>query len=260
MQLSEEYASADCKQEHGSVRRMLPNLLAFVIGLSLAWFLKWETGDLVWSLWLCSLVVGYLTLLSAIAGGAYVGWHTIRNVEFEKKHRMPAICGGIALALFFLGFFSLHFCGFHAGHSVFLSHLFPVDGMPADGFGRAFNNPALLWILAVRHLMAPYGLFLLPALLAERRHVFGPLIRAVRSVRDGASGDGAAAGDRKSHTKVFADAMGRPYLNVMRMHLLIFFFAIAHFMKFDSFVVYAVVYFVYFFPWGEFKNPARNAK
>jgi hypothetical protein len=36
---------------------------------------------------------------------------------------------------------------------------------------------------------------------------------------------------------------------VVRLHLLIFFFAAAHFLKLESFLVYAVVYAVYFFPW-----------
>jgi hypothetical protein len=40
-----------------------------------------------------------------------------------------------------------------------------------------------------------------------------------------------------------------PYLKVVRMHLLIFFFAFAHFAGLDNFAVYAVVYAVYFFPW-----------
>jgi hypothetical protein len=33
------------------------------------------------------------------------------------------------------------------------------------------------------------------------------------------------------------------------MHMLIFFFFIAHFARLDNFVVYAVVYAAYFFPW-----------
>jgi hypothetical protein len=43
--------------------------------------------------------------------------------------------------------------------------------------------------------------------------------------------------------------MMAPYKNVVRMHLLIFFFAFAHFARLDNFGVYAVVYAVYFFPW-----------
>ena len=40
-----------------------------------------------------------------------------------------------------------------------------------------------------------------------------------------------------------------PYRSVARMHMLIFFFFIAHFARLDNFVVYAVVYAAYFFPW-----------
>ena len=45
-----------------------------------------------------------------------------------------------------------------------------------------------------------------------------------------------------------------PYKNVIRMHLLIFFFAFAHFAKLESFWVYAAVYAVYFFPWRLLKK------
>lgn len=40
-----------------------------------------------------------------------------------------------------------------------------------------------------------------------------------------------------------------PYKNVIRLRLLIFFFAAAHYAKLDELIVYAVVYAVYFFPW-----------
>ena len=48
--------------------------------------------------------------------------------------------------------------------------------------------------------------------------------------------------------------MMAPYRNVVRLHLLIFFFAAAHFAKLDNFLVYAVVYAVYFFPWRLIKR------
>ncbi len=58
------------------------------------------------------------------------------------------------------------------------------------------------------------------------------------------------------------DLFSRPYVNVVRMHLVIFFVAICHALKFDSFAVYAVVYAVYFFPWSVFRrsdgNPRQN--
>lgn len=246
--------------------RVLPDILAFGIGLGAAYFLKWNTTDLVWSLWLSSLVLGYLTLLSAICGGAYLGLHAVRSKELKQTQRMPMILIGAAGGLFLLGFFSVHFCGFHAGHSVFLRQFFPVDGMPSDGFGKAFMNPPLLWLLVFQHLMVPYGLFLIPAIIAERQHVFSPLISAVKAVRMGTNADGMAAegveepeGKPGKKRNPLGDAMGRPYRNVVRMHLLIFFFAFCHAVKVDSFLVFTVVYVVYFFPWGEVKRSKSRA-
>ena len=40
-----------------------------------------------------------------------------------------------------------------------------------------------------------------------------------------------------------------PYRNVVRMHLLIFFFAFTSMAGADGALVYGVVYAVYFFPW-----------
>jgi hypothetical protein len=239
------------------ILRVLPDILAFTIGLAAAYFLKWDTKDLVWSLWLCSFVLGYLTLLGALAGGAYIGFHVIAHKDFKKGKRMSAIFMGVAAGVFLLGFFSLHFGGFHAIHSVFLQQFFPISGMPDDGFGDAFMNPPLLWAMVFKHLMTPYGFFLIPAIIAERQHVFMPLVRAVRAVRTDTAPDlrlnrkGEERKGKKSHP--VGDAMSRPYINVVRMHLLIFFFAFAHFLKVDSFLVYVVVSFVYFFPWREIK-------
>jgi len=51
-----------------------------------------------------------------------------------------------------------------------------------------------------------------------------------------------------------SDKMMGPYKNVIRLHLLIFFFAFASFAKMENFLVYAVVYAVYFFPWRLLKK------
>jgi hypothetical protein len=201
--------------------------------------------------------------LSAIAGAAYMGIHALNHKDFRKQYRNIAIIFGILGGLFFLGFFSFHFCGFHAGHSVFLRQFFPIDGMPDEGFGFAFMNPFLLWIGVFEYLMVPYGLFLIPAIIAERKYVFKPLISAVNSISSSAGAnyneDKNPVEKTRQGTQFLGDAMKRPYVNVVRMHLLIFFFAFAYFLKIDSFLVFAVVYFVYFFPWNEFKKLRQRA-
>jgi hypothetical protein len=257
-----------------ALRRILPDVFAFAIGLSTAWLLRWKTTDLVWSLWLGSLVLGYLTILSIIGGWVYIGVKVISHAEFPGEYRSQAILIGSVGALFFLGFFSVHFCGFHAGHAVFLSSFFPIEGLPNNVFAKAFTNPILLWKTVFKHLLMVYGGFLVPAIIAERRYVFASIIDAVKAVREGIQNDiardfrqsgapGVAlllAQHLKGQNKSPRDPFIRPYINVIRMHILIFFFAFCHMLKVESFFIYAVVYFVYFFPWKAFRKDSSQTQ
>lgn len=237
-------------------KTIAPDLLALFFGLALAWFLDWQTADLVWSLWLGSLVLGYLTILSTIAAGVYVGLHVVFHPEFPKARRPLLLALGTAGALFLLGFFSLHFCAFHAGHAGFLSLFFPLEGMPPEAFFDAFMNPLRLWQTAFRHVLPLYGAFLVPAILAERAHVFAAPASAIRAVNEGRPAAGLV--DKVLPRSLPGQNLGtlfsRPYVNVIRMHLLIFFFAASHALHVDSFLVYAAVYGVYFFPWAAFRT------
>ncbi|MDF1825080.1 MAG: DUF6498-containing protein [Verrucomicrobiales bacterium] len=238
-----------------TARVLAPNLAAFVIGLVLAWFLRWETTDLVWSLWLSSLVIGYATILIRLGYGSVLGWKAIHDDRVSASQRRTLLFIGIGFALFLLVFFSLHFCGFHAGHSVFLNSFFPLDGLPEEGFIRAFMNPLLLWKLVFQYLMIPYGLFIIPTVIAERKAIFKPFREALPD----SAGDIETGGKRLQHD-LLKDIFAGPYKNVVRMHLLIFFFAGCHFLKIESFLVYVVVSAVYFLPWKELKELSLFSK
>ena len=157
-------------------KAIAPDLLALALGLALAWFLDWQTTDLVWSLWLGSLVLGYLTILSTIAAGVYVGLNAIFHPEFPKARRPLLLALGAAGALFLLGFFSLHFCAFHAGHAGFLSLFFPLEGMPPD----ASASSTSIWIStrsgtsAPRHSLGRNGLIGVTASSGAPSGMIGP--------------------------------------------------------------------------------------
>src|SRR5918999_419180 len=122
-----------------------PDALAFALGLGAAWIAGWTTTDLVWSLWLSSLVVGYATIVwtiarpgLAIARGA---WRERALVsQAMSQWRGPVLVGaGILVVggLFMLAFFTVHFGGFHYVHSQFLAAFFPLDGGHAGRAGTA---------------------------------------------------------------------------------------------------------------------------
>jgi hypothetical protein len=222
-----------------------PDAFAFLLGLGLAWYFQWETRDLVWSLWLSSLVIGYAMIVWNIFGtGVYVAskaWQDRAELEGTARGKLIA-GGGVALigGLFLLAFFTVHFGGFHFVHSVFLNSFFPINP------GQARSFPGLALYLEV---LQRYWWFLPAAAIAERAafrfkpaEPAGPPDAAVTA-------EATAARHARNLKAGIGGGMMAPYRNVIRLHLLIFFFAAAHFARLDNFIVYAVVYAVYFFPW-----------
>jgi len=207
--------------------------VAFALGLVAAWWFSWKTTDLVWSLWLSSLVVGYTLIiwkLSAPLRGL------VRGMEADQSQIVGAGPKVITLGLFAFGtlfmlaFFTVHFGMFHFVHSVFLESFFPVTNEPTQGF--------IGWPTYVE-VISRYWWFLPAAFLAERQAFLRP---PKKSGLSALMPSGTTNGRRRA-------AMMEPYKNVVRMHLLIFFFAFVHFVGLENFVVYAAVYVVYFFPW-----------
>jgi hypothetical protein len=195
---------------------ILLDLLAFAAGLGMAWAFGWQAKDLVWGLWLSSLVVGYTTIVVGIGRGVFHGPRSLRTPGDLLGFAISLVLGG-----FLLTFFTIHFGGFHLVHSVFLNLFFPIvdaTDLPDAGlYTEVFRR---------------YWPFLAAAFLAERA--------ALRT---------AWTAPLDVRQRGGQDVMSAPYRNVVRMHLLIFFFAFAGAMGLDSFGVYAVVFAAYFFPW-----------
>ena len=75
--------------------------------------------------------------------------------------------------------------------------------------------------------------------------------------------DGAVTAEaiaRRKTRQGESGALFAPYKNVIRMHLLIFFFAGVAAMRLENFAIYAVVYAGYFFPWRLVRRKAVSDK
>jgi hypothetical protein len=232
-----------------------PDAVAFAFGLGLALFAGWTTTDLVWSLWLSSLVIGYAMIVWTIARP---GVDILRGVAREREVVTQVLRdskGGVAVVglvligvgLFALAFFTVHFGGFHYVHSQFLHGFFPLDGNPAVD-GRLAGGPDYT------EVFRRYWTFLPAAFLAER----AGFARPPAAIKDDLSVTAAAIAARKAANARKGAAMFAPYRNVMRMHFLIFFFAFAHFTHLDNVFVYTVVYAAYFFPWRLLKKATAH--
>ncbi|MDI1250641.1 MAG: DUF6498-containing protein [Lacunisphaera sp.] len=219
-----------------------PDALAFAGGLALAWFGHWDTKDLVWSLWLSSLVVGYAMIVWSIFGPAvFIGTKAWGDrAMLQETPKGPLVAGGSVLligGLFLLAFFTVHFGMFHFVHSVFLNAFFPVVAGVRGPSGALYGQ-----------VLTTYWPFVLVAAVAERQ-AFRLQPKPEETPDTSVKAEAIAARKARKAMKGGMTGMMAPYRNVIRLHLLIFFFAFASFAQLDSFLVYTVVYAVYFFPW-----------
>ena len=222
----------------------LPDLLAFLVGLAVVWVRGWSTTDLIWSLWLSSLVVGYALIVWALVQPALellgLGWQHRAEVEASPAWNDPkqlALLVAIALvgALGYLAFFTAHFGGFHFMQSQFLLDAYPL------GFPYHEMNRATLAEVVRRYWPA------LPSAFLARRYAFTR--RMLGGTRRAERGTVPATTTRSRWDEMAESRVAGPYLQVMRMHAVIIAFGALHSVQRESFTAFAVIYALYFFPW-----------
>jgi len=205
-------------------------LFSFAVTLLLAAAQRWQVVDLVWSLWISSLTLGFAYLFTGIAAkairggmgeGILVKGKTIRGLDAPAGLRWGLSIGG---ALFMVAFFTVHFGMFHFVHSVFLNLFFPL-------VGEQGSFPNMLEI--VRVCVLNYW----PVVLLSALSQLPNFLRVAESELD--------------------RLMTIPYLNVVKMHISIFVFAGLNILQVDSAaMVYLLV--LYFFPWSVIGNLVKR--
>ena len=200
-------------------------LFSFLATLMLALAQQWQTTDLVWSLWISSLVLGYGYLLTGIISRALRGVNGMEGSWGKAMHTLgsseeiswPLVVLG---ALFMIAFFSVHFLMFHFVHSVFLNLFFPLYGGETD-----FPQ----FLLTIRICIVRYW----PVVL------FSAATQLTNFFQVAESSD--------------ANFLSMPYRNVVKMHISIFVFAGLSFVHISSLALYYVLI-LYFFPFGSLKT------
>lgn len=224
-----------------------PDALAFALGLAVAWWAHWNAADLIWSLWLSSFVVGYATILWTIGfpcvAFAVLAWKSRHGSNSSPRAMLLQWAIILIGGLFTLGFFTVHFGGFHYVHSQILLAFFPIDGPGITDAGWASKATYL-------EVLRRYWVFL-PSAFLSHRAVF---LRTPMTLDPDRVLSSLAGRDRGK-----GGALAEPYKNVLRMHGLIFFFFFAHFAHLENFVIYTAIYAVYFFPWRLVRRESSTA-
>jgi hypothetical protein len=197
-----------------AVATTLPNLIVFG-AVSQGLPLSFRTVPV-----LILLVVGIVASLSSafplLPGGRPL--LPPSGIAFRLLTRWPFIA-------FMVGFFTIHFVGFHFGHGTFLNLFFPI--VPGASMGGGIDQML--------------GAFTGIVLTAASRYWPFVAISAVSFIP-------GWVGDLKGGRWTFFS----PYRNVVKMHLLIFVFAGLFAAKLHDWAVYPVLV-LYFFPWESLK-------
>ena len=202
-----------------SIKKVSFDFLSLALLVALDLSLKWTTKDLVWSFWLSSICVGYLTIVSSVLKLPLFVHAKKEEHNFQDKlpKHINLILGGFSL--FLIGFFSIHFLGFHLGHSIFLKSAFPLEGFTSKSSGLV-DFGYLKDILF--YLMPQYWCFVLVSLF-NKRDIFNKDIENfdLRSISIG------------------------PYQNVIKIHLLIFVIVGLRALEIQDLVIHSVVLIVF---------------
>jgi hypothetical protein len=188
------------------------DLGTFAAGLAATWFLGWSTRDLLWGLWICSLVSGFVFFVGS----------GVKKLKGQQTG--DVVIGSIGL-VFGLAFFALHFGAFHYIQGAMLDLLIPLEPDP----GRVYIGN-LTW-KGARSFSIFNTIFI-----ALTNYWTLIAIAIVHGFLSGIP-------DMQDRNESF-----RPYIFVLKMHFLMFALAALYAIGLESFPVYVLVLLFFFTP------------
>ena len=200
--------------------------VAFAGTLALAYFSGWLTKDLIWSLWLSSLAVGFLSVL--VSGG-----RRIIRPDATMVERTFSIAGALGAIVLF----SIHFGAFHYVYAAILDLLMPLMDHPGRVYigkltwkgGTSFSFWLTLGIALVQ-----YWPVVLLNVFRDRRSVLSSSVMTGKEVG--------------------------PYLTILKLHFIVMGLGACYALGLDSFPVYAAVYTLLYSPATLWKMIFRRKK
>lgn len=200
--------------QSAAAKRLQPIMMNLFVAFVFFMFLGIRSG-LAWLvLFTCLVFSGVSCLLGAAAEGEDRRTPTLLLVLRRFFAYTPSV-------VFLLGFFTIHFGGFHFVHGLFLNGFFPI--INDSPFGKSPGETIYFFFLTVSTTVAAYWPFI--------------LFSAISRITD----------FKKAFESKGGPNMMMPYANVVRMHLMIFVFAGLHAAGFQNYAVYPILVF-YFFP------------
>ncbi|MDP1725790.1 MAG: DUF6498-containing protein [Bacteroidota bacterium] len=228
------------------MKKYATELFLFSFSLAVAYFMGWNNTDLIWSFWITSLVVGYVTIFRTTVAPLRLLTKLIRNPEDTKKFReMPTVTKlkisvfilfFIPMSLFYVVFLSLHFCIFHVLLAYWLHGLMPHPGIN-DILTEANSGGFYVSFQIVKVLLISYWTIVLQKLIFDYRTNWERGSNKVTNVKQ----------------EFFSfDSLKRPYVQVVRIIALMVILFLLHAIEVNQYLIYVVIYSLFYFPMPAF--------
>lgn len=160
------------------MKKYFTELLLFFFSIAAAYFIGWNNTDLIWSLWITSLVVGYVSIFRASTGPiSLLVKYKLTSEEIKEWRELPTfekvqfiilVLIFIPISLFIVVFLSVHFCIFHLLTAYWLQVLMPHSGI-ADILANANGGEFYGYLQIIMTLLMSYWIIVLQKLIFDYR-------------------------------------------------------------------------------------------
>ncbi|MFA6025801.1 MAG: DUF6498-containing protein [Ignavibacteriaceae bacterium] len=223
-------------------------LFLFSFSLAAAYFMGWNNTDLIWSFWITSLVVGYVTIFRTTVAPLSMLTKLILSPEDGKKFReLPAttklkiaifVLFFIPISLFYVVFLSFHFCIFHILIAYWLQVIMPHAGI-TDILAGANGGGFYISVQIIKTLLMSYWIIVLQKLIFDYRTYWKSGSNKVSPVQQ----------------NFFSfEGLTRPYVQVVRILVLMVLLFWLNSIEANQYLVYVVIYSLFFFPMPSFRK------
>ncbi|MDP3581752.1 MAG: hypothetical protein Q8S39_07440 [Ignavibacteria bacterium] len=224
------------------IQRYSIELFLFSFSLATAYFMGWNNTDLIWSFWITSLMVGYVTIFRTTIAPLTLLAKLIRSPEDNKEFRQLPIITKLKMAifvlffipisLFYIVFLSFHFCVFHLLLAYWLQMLMPHSGI-TDFLADANGGQFYIYFQIIKTLLLSYWIIVIEKLVFDYRTYWKSGSNKLTPVQQ----------------KFFSyEVIMRPYVQVMRILALMLLLFWLHETGINQYLIYVLIYSLFYFP------------
>lgn len=223
-------------------------LLMFLFSLAAAYLLKWNNTDLIWSFWITSIVVGYVSIFRTTVVSIKFLAKLVLNPGDVKNFRSLPTAGKLKIAafvlsiiptsLFFIIFLSFHFCIFHLLIAYWLQMIVPNSSI-TEILSGAKGGEFYISFQIIKALFFSYWIIVIQKLIFNYRNYWKN------------SGNNA---DPAKFDFFSLENIARPYVQVVRIFALMVLLFVLNSVQVNQYLIYVMIYTLFFFPLPNLKK------